>query len=141
MGIKCYVCHKFGHYAKDCWYNKTNSHKGNNSKKLAVNKAFRKNWLSDESANNARRGNEKVFTLYSEPYKRVQPYTEDYEAQEIEKWTLDSGCSTHMTPREDWLLNKEPCNCKVHLAEEDRCIKAEAVGDIKISTFTDGVEH
>ncbi|UYV77939.1 hypothetical protein LAZ67_15002938 [Cordylochernes scorpioides] len=51
-------------------------------------------------------------------------------------WNLDSGCTSHMSPREDWLINKIPIDSEINLAEEERFIKAEAQGDVKLSTYT-----
>ncbi|UYV65648.1 hypothetical protein LAZ67_3004952 [Cordylochernes scorpioides] len=51
-------------------------------------------------------------------------------------WNLDSGCTSHMSPREDWLINKIPIDSEINLAEEERVIKAEAQGDVKLSTYT-----
>ncbi|UYV83591.1 hypothetical protein LAZ67_23001547 [Cordylochernes scorpioides] len=51
-------------------------------------------------------------------------------------WNLDSGCTSHMSPREDWLINKIPIDNEINLAEEERFIKAEAQGDVKLSTYT-----
>lgn len=56
--------------------------------------------------------------------------------QMSEKWIIDSGASTHMTPHAEWFDSYRPCDGKITVANGSS-LPAVGLGDVAIDTKTD----
>lgn len=110
---KCYTCNKEGHFRKDCPQNKTKD-KSEQGKE------------ESESAN------------YMEGYDSAEVLmVSDFEVQN--EWILDSGCSYHMTPNREYLIDfKDIKGSKVLLGNNEACV-VQGVDSVRIKAH-DGQE-
>ncbi|UYV72012.1 hypothetical protein LAZ67_9001549, partial [Cordylochernes scorpioides] len=135
---KCHTCGKFGHMSRNCWhrqdkanFNKPKCKYPQNNMQAKSSSSWKNNSSKHANVANGSANTEHTFT------SAEIIYSSSHLPEEKEHiWNLDSGCTSHMSPREDWLINKIPIYSEINLAEEERFIKAEAQGDVKLSTYT-----
>ena len=53
---------------------------------------------------------------------------------------MDSGCTAHMTCRDEWMENTTECETEVYLAEEEKITQASSKGDIRAKTKVDKIK-
>ena len=54
---------------------------------------------------------------------------------------MDSGCTAHMTCRDEWMENTTECETEVYLAEEEKITQASSKGDIRAKTKVDNEDQ
>ncbi|UYV70659.1 hypothetical protein LAZ67_8000192, partial [Cordylochernes scorpioides] len=135
---KCHTCGKFGHMSRNCWhrqdkanFNKPKGKYPQNNMQTKSSSSGKNNSREHANVANGSTNTEHAFTSAEMIYSSSHLPEEDAHI-----WNLDSGCTSHMSPREDWLINKIPIDSEINLAEEERFIKAEAQDDVKLSTYT-----
>ncbi|UYV67846.1 hypothetical protein LAZ67_5002211 [Cordylochernes scorpioides] len=119
---KCFICHKPGHKAAECWHNlKTRKYKckqtvasqgSSGYKANTPNKNSKATFAKDENRND---------------FAKLVKQQDNLEQQ----WILDSGASSHMTFHLDHLKNIQAMNKKITLAD-DSYITSESIGDVEI---------
>lgn len=87
--------------------------------------------------NENRREQTDIATKYTVGYSfRMYENKNIQENENVGMWTIDSGSISDMTPNIEWMSEKKPYYTDVNLAEENRAIKTQAKGNIKIYTNT-----
>ncbi|KAD1605691.1 hypothetical protein E3N88_42566 [Mikania micrantha] len=111
-GPKCYVCNKFGHVKKDCWYN-------DEPQAQVANE--------DEVANPAE--DQHLFLMEAnEPFLLMT----NSEENRNNLWFIDSGCSNHMTGiRESFIHIDESFILEVNLGNKKK-LEVAGKGTVKI---------
>ncbi|UYV76036.1 hypothetical protein LAZ67_13002273 [Cordylochernes scorpioides] len=135
---ECFVCHKKGHLAKDCWF----KNKRTQEKHGRINANSNTNYNKQNFRNNANTVSSKpVEQTFNTSTDRVFENSSNNYSQ-IQTWCLVSGCTTHLSPHLDWMENVMPYESEINLAEEGKVTHATAKGDIKVSTCTEnGIEN
>ncbi|UYV83303.1 hypothetical protein LAZ67_23000451 [Cordylochernes scorpioides] len=135
---ECFVCHKKGHLAKDCWFKNKRTQEQHGRRNANSNTNYNKqnfrniaNTVSSKPAEQTfNTSTDRVFENSSNNYSQIQT------------WCLDSGCTTHLPPHLDWMENVMPYESEINLAEEGKVTHATAKGDTKVSTCTEnGIEN
>ena len=130
--IECYVCKKKGHYARDCWHNKENQEKKNeNNDRGKYSSCYNNNKGKSNRKEKAKMAIADEYALWSTQMKEYGDNDGDIDDF---KWYYDSGCSKHMTPKKNWIDNYVDYVTDIYLAEENRSIKSEGKGDIRVQT-------
>lgn len=125
---KCFVCGKQNHLAKSCWHRQ--ERKPNHNAKVNSARDQRRDSWKREQANVASGPElEHAFNMISD----WDTLCDDHGKR---VWNLDSGCTRHMTPYRDWIVDMEPCDTQIHMAEEGRGIRAVGIGKVRILTET-----
>jgi len=107
--VQCYNCEKWGHFAKDCWFNKGKGVAKDNE---------------DDEAKMAQEDSD------GEPLVLMATISED--CSDSETWFLDTGCSNHMTGHKAWLIKFDDTRrSKIRLAD-NRSLQAEEAGNMVI---------
>ncbi|WVZ24094.1 hypothetical protein V8G54_002638 [Vigna mungo] len=110
--IECFNCHKYGHFASECFPEKASSSKSSSKEKEA-------HIVQEES-------DKETLTLM------LMTATECMKSKN-KNWYLDSGCSNHMTCNREWLVNFDDTKkSKVKFAD-DSTLKVEGMGDVVIN--------
>ncbi|KAK2578427.1 hypothetical protein KPH14_000974 [Odynerus spinipes] len=142
----CYVCDRRNHKASHCYYrNERNTNNNNHDKngnqetrrypKQRQSQMKKYNFNRKEHASVAV-ADKTEFSLAVT--KNCQPERDKGERS----WTIDSGSTSHMTPYRYWLVNSEPYNIEVNLAEENRSLQSHLKGDVLFKTWTkDGTRN
>lgn len=106
----CLKCNKRGHWARDCYSKPQNSR---NIQSNYANQSHERGDTEDEQ--------EIVFMAYVKSAE-----------MEPNCWVADSGCSLHMTPHKEWIVNYVTFNQpKSVTLGDDRQIPAVGAGDVK----------
>ncbi|UYV81492.1 K02A2.6-like, partial [Cordylochernes scorpioides] len=120
---KCFICHKPGHKAAECWHNPENK------KNTNVKQTFASQGSSGYKANTANKNSKATFAKDENrnDFAKLVKQQDNLEQQ----WILDSGAFSHMTFHLDHLKNIQAMNKKITLAD-DSYIKSESIGDVEI---------
>ncbi|XP_043263816.1 uncharacterized protein LOC122404031 [Colletes gigas] len=142
---ECFVCGKIGHIAKYYYRNgRTSQPIGNRGK-------------YNNNSNNSRpdyRG--RIFNIRREQGNIATAPRNEHTFQvkekgsyistmgkenKMEEWTLDSGSTAHMTPNIKYMTNIREYRTNIDVAETNRSLEAEAIGDIRIVKMINGQEE
>ena len=124
---RCFTCNKDNHIARDCYFNRRE-----NSQPNYLPKTRNMQRRENQSTNYANHDKEeddigKAF------WSRSHILNKEVDTFEFNEWMLDSGCTTHMTPRRDWMSEIEPYQGEIILAENGRSVEAKAKGNVKVT--------
>ncbi|WVZ17822.1 hypothetical protein V8G54_010804 [Vigna mungo] len=106
--IECFNCHRYGHYASECYAEKEEQKNGQGKE------AYIAQVESD-----------------SEPIILMTTTSISSHSQD-KLWYLDSGCSIHVTCHRDWLVNFAKTERSMVRFADDSTSKVEGVGDVVI---------
>ncbi|UYV75826.1 hypothetical protein LAZ67_13001452 [Cordylochernes scorpioides] len=135
---ECFVCHKKGHLAKDCWFKNKRTQEQHGKRNANSNTNYNKQNFRNNANTVSSKPAEQTFNTSTD---RVFENSSNNYSQ-IQTWCLDSGCTTHLSPHLDWMENVMPYESGINLAEEGKVTHATAKGDIKVSTCTEnGIEN
>ncbi|UYV82668.1 hypothetical protein LAZ67_22000457, partial [Cordylochernes scorpioides] len=135
---ECFVCHKKGHLAKDCWFKNKRTQEQHGKRNANSNTNYNKQNFRNNANTVSSKPAEQTFNTSTD---RVFENSSNNYSQ-IQTWCLDSGCTTHLSPHLDWMENVMPYESEINLAEEGKVTHATAKGDIKVSTCTEnGIEN
>ncbi|UYV80925.1 hypothetical protein LAZ67_19002198 [Cordylochernes scorpioides] len=135
---ECFVCHKKGHLAKDCWFKNKRTQEQHGKRNANSNTNYNKQNFRNNANTVSSKPAEQTFNTSTD---RVFENSSNNYSQ-IQTWCLDSGCTTHLSPHLDWMKNVMPYESEINLAEEGKVTHATAKGDIKVSTCTEnGIEN
>ncbi|UYV75677.1 hypothetical protein LAZ67_13000976 [Cordylochernes scorpioides] len=120
---KCFICHKPGHKAAECWHNPENN------KITNVKQTFASQGSSGYNANTPNKNSKSTFAKDENrnDFAKLVKQHDNLEQQ----WILDSGASSHMTFHLDHLKNIQAINKEITLAD-DSYITSESIGDVEI---------
>lgn len=105
---RCSICKKTNHTENDCYFK-------NKSKQCTICKKSNHQEKDCFFKNKNKNINNSHFTFFTE----------------TENFVVDSGCTIHMTNKENILKNKEDCNVKVQTAEKKIKLQSEKKGKIE----------
>ncbi|UYV77867.1 hypothetical protein LAZ67_15002623, partial [Cordylochernes scorpioides] len=135
---ECFVCHKKGHLAKDCWFKNKRTQEQHGRRNANSNTNYNKQNFRNNANTVSSKPAEQTFNTSTD---RVFENSSNNYSQ-IQTWCLDSGCTTHLSPHLDWMENVMPYESEINLAEEGKVTHATAKGDINVSTCTEnGIEN
>ncbi|UYV83454.1 hypothetical protein LAZ67_23001089, partial [Cordylochernes scorpioides] len=128
----CFVCNKKGHLANDCWFR--DKQKQGYQKKWTP--GYRNHKYSREHSNNLvdtiKSGfNEQAFETY---VKELEDSLDRRNDRQI--WSIDSGCTAHLTPNITLMENVIDYESEINLAEKGKTTQATAKGDMRLTTCT-----
>ena len=137
--VKCFICEKFGHFARDCKSKaNVNKAKGNAAKEK------KKEWKpKKERGNSAKSKSNKDDTNMSWGLAVIENKLEDSE------WLLDSGASQHLSGTKSFLTDLKPTTkgIKVVIADGTEfkathtgTLKIKGLGIVKEVYYTPGLE-
>ena len=118
--IKCFYCHKKGHYKNQYKELKEHLEKKKNGKKSLESAS-----VAEETSDDHEVG---ADLLSISSGNNVL----------LESWILDSACSYHMTPKKDWFDTYKPYNVGMVQMGNDATCLIIGIGIVKIKMF-DGV--
>ncbi|WVZ25062.1 hypothetical protein V8G54_003606 [Vigna mungo] len=107
--IECFNCHRYGHYASECY----------------PEKEEQKNGQGKEAYTTQVDSDSEPITLMTTT-SIVRSHSQD------KLWYLDSGCSNHVTCHRDWLINFAETNRSMVRFADESTSKVEGVGDVVI---------
>ncbi|KAA0038009.1 Retrovirus-related Pol polyprotein from transposon TNT 1-94 [Cucumis melo var. makuwa] len=115
---KCFLCHKEGHFKKNCPLNK--------SREASTSEA---NVTDGYNSANITYGYDSAETGYESAEVLMVSHRDIQDA-----WIMDSGCTYHMTPNQDFLINFQKSDGgKVLLGDNGTC-EVKGTGSVLIAT-------
>jgi hypothetical protein len=112
--IQCYNCQKYGHFASECKGKKVPRQYSNEDSKANV-------------AENDNNSDHDPLLL-----QMMATSTTDDNFPKDDGWYLDTGCSTHMTGYNSWLINFDSSKKSTIRFSDSRTVQAEGIGDVLI---------